>query len=253
MEYDKINNRFYVTIDSIMDVRYSILLNKLGGMAGPEAAELSMKYLHRCTDYYLETKEEGEEQVALYKKRTVEDLSKAGPSVGFESLFEMALDGATSVTEMGGEIHTVIYINFYPYELTEKELAGLLDTFVAIRPWPQLQLVPLWVKPLDITAEWVRAQDIRTILDVDGWEWIFSLLDNPAHKLKVHNMSQTKIYVPKVVTTYIEDPRTEVDRVAKGAKQGPYESLAWQLRPLANIQPVSPIEFMDLVLCHSNR
>ena len=253
MSHDQVNNRFYTTIDSMMDVRYAILLDKLDKMPGPDAAELSIKYLSRCSDYYLDSKEEALEQIERYKNRTVEDLAKAGPSVSFDSLFEMTLDGALAVTEMGGAIHNVIYINFYPYVLTVKELAGLLDTFVAARPWAQLQLVPLWVKPIDITVKWISEQDIKTIIDVDGWDWIMSLLDNPVHKAKVHTMSQTKVYVPKLVTTDVEDPHIEINRVPKGGKMGPFESLAWQLRPLAEIIPCSIVEFTDLGLCHLNR
>lgn len=185
------------TLDSILDTRLGLLHNINADIA--RETLLSGLYHNRIRDNFGSISQDVFK--ALYRFRTKELLEFALPSILLRDIISMLIMISMDLPQKAGDVQTLVYVNTYPYDLTENEInklnilianiLGMSTDFVKMINMSYSELTPSWCN-----------QNAHNIVMYDGMDWLeyqtstTDMLKNP--------LVGAKLYVPLLINGTIE-------------------------------------------------
>ena len=164
-----------IDLDSILDVRLAILYS----LIPKDIDKVSKKYVNRKSDlfhYVPYNLFKG-----IYDRRNKNILNYAIPTNILKVLEEVAISDREHITRTMTD--NTIYVNSYPYPLTEKEKNEFSNRITNIIPFVEIKFVFLDME--ELSAKYIVENDIFTVIMYHGLDWLekqvalFNIVDDP--------------------------------------------------------------------------
>jgi len=159
----------YISLDSILDTRLPIFM-------GIDNDILDKIDLHK--DYQLRKKNVlgwiSEDIFNIFYAYRNKEILKYSTVTGiYVYLNDVINKTITNHAERDSFISTNMYVNTYPYVLTNDEITNLL--YMVSSYYPNINIEVIHLNPyIEVTTKWIKENDITTVVMFDGLEWLES-------------------------------------------------------------------------------
>jgi len=162
----KINVNVFVTLDSVLDTRHPTVygLHKKTG----EEMLVDNKYQHRCTDRFGIIPHSVFK--SFYNRRNKNILKLSLPTPMIELLASYCKEGYSALTATAISTLPTLYVNVYPYVLTDDEKGKLIVLFhniIEVR-----YIVKIVYMDIDAVNPTFIHRNVTTYIDYDIISWI---------------------------------------------------------------------------------
>ena len=179
----------YVDLDSLFDTRLTIL-----SLAHPGIAEDMCRkgtFVDRTRDEFGHCSERVFRQ--MYAQRTSEVLHHSKPTKIVHLLGEYVDNVITSSQHLGHNAAITVFVNTFPYELTDEEVTTLMKVLLVYMP--EVDDINISHQE-DISPQWLVSNVAMSIM-YDGLKWFNENLANG--RLLSYPMSDSILVVPKLI------------------------------------------------------
>ena len=155
------------TLDSIMDTRIGMLYS-----ISEEIMEYALEsgtYHNRIRDNFGPISQDVFR--SFYRYRTKELLEYSIPSVVIRDLIFPLIRSILDLPQKGGDVQPILYINIYPYDLTESEQERIRIIIANILKISTEFVITFKLNYKDFNAKWIN-EHAHTIIMYDGMEWL---------------------------------------------------------------------------------
>lgn len=199
---EKISSKYcvYTELDCLLDTRLELI--KYINPNGYEEYLKGDKYWYRIKDNIANIPSSVFH--AIYKHRSKMLLKTARPTGIINMLKDLFIEMRLSVDAMTAKEteHTRLYINIYPYNLTDNELS-LLSRIYSLEYGEKVEIVFLYKSPTEITPLWI-AENVNTFVMYNGIEWLNAHIarGNVYKSIIMDRMLITPYILPTTYTAY---------------------------------------------------
>lgn len=183
----------YIDLDSILDTRLGTIAkhNKKDAVTLIE----DVNYYTRIIDEFPQIGMTFKDFRRLYNKRDVEVLKESLMSNMGAILRDIVIDAMTKMDTQPFYKEIIIYLNIYPYQLSEKEQIEIGKALhVYVGDFPAIKMI--YKKPYEVSPKWI-ADNILLVFMYDGTIWL-QLISAYFAKMRIPDVS---IYMPAIFLT----------------------------------------------------
>ena len=185
----------YTTLDTLLDTRLPVLT-----VMAPKIAQKVVNNMY----YYSRVMDEFESIPynmfrPLYENRSKAVLNLATPTYILETIKNYVNEAIHAAKERGESGEVNLYVNSYPYKLTEVEITNLIIGITNMLPNVNVTIIDR--SPIELTPEWVD-KNIAVMFDYEGLSWI-ELHNSLGHLIK-NPLVEIALFVPALVTRTID-------------------------------------------------
>lgn len=200
----------YLDLDSIFDVKYSILEYYY-----PELARLVIEdgsYFKRTSDnfshpdYWLTVTPTLME--ILFKHRNKRDLARAKPT-SIVPLLSAVVNTLVDSAQHGEEFRDIkFFVNTYPYVLTESEQANIA-VFIGqfFRKYCEFDFH--YLEPKEVTSEWIKNNDIEFMAMYNFLWWLELAEKKELFKVVIEDV---RVMTPKLLNLFVSS-KEEIEKM----------------------------------------
>lgn len=213
----------YISLDSILDTRLPIFM-------GIDNNIIDKVDLHK--NYQLRKKNVlgwiSEDIFSIFYAYRNKEILKFSTVTGIHIYLKDIIDKmVTNHAERDSFTSTNMYVNTYPYVLTNDEITNLL--YMVSSYYPNINIEVIHLNPFtEVTTKWIRENDIATVVMWDGLEWIES--QHVLGYTTSYPILGTSLVVPAIAnkSILVEDVDTSI-----------FEILIKTLSPIVSCVPIS--------------
>jgi len=204
------NFNMFIDLDSLLDTRFSLIHSLNPDII--KAMFKSEEYQYRITDQfgYLDA----DTFKYIYNRRNKHILKDAPPTKMMKTITELTMNSLHQGLVVGNSL-TKVYLNIYPYKLTEDEMdnirLGLLsktfsDVDVEIVNMSYDEITPVWVK-----------DNVKTVIMYEGNRWLANLHYNGM--IHVGVMSDIQLIIPTILDKHPQIDSKEYEKFFKDLEE----------------------------------